>query len=49
MVYPPGEIYTPEPTPEPVREPKKYKAWEDQLNKFHHPDYDLSLINSESQ
>lgn len=48
MVYPPGDYYTPEPTPEPVREPRKRIPWEDKLNKFHHPDYELGLVSSES-
>lgn len=48
MVYPPGEFYSPEPTPEPTREPRKRVPWEDKLNKFHHPDYELGLITSES-
>lgn len=49
MVYPPGDFYTPEPTPEPVREPRKKRVpWEDKLNKFHHPDYEIGLASSES-
>lgn len=48
MVYPPGESYTPEPTPEPLREPRKPGGWEDKVNRFHHPDYELGLIQSES-
>lgn len=49
MVYPPGECYTPEPTPEPSRDPRKRGNWEDKVNRFHHPDYELGLISSESQ
>lgn len=49
MVYPPGEYYTPEPTPEPSREPRKRGNWEDKVNRFHHPDYELGLVSSESQ
>ncbi|XP_037043462.1 obscurin isoform X3 [Bradysia coprophila] len=48
MVYPPGEFYTPEPTPEPARDPRKRGNWEDKVNRFHHPDYELGLISSES-
>lgn len=48
MVYPPGDFYTPEPTPEPVREPRKRIPWEDKLNRFHHPDYEIGAVNSES-
>lgn len=47
MVYPPGEVYTPEPTPEPLKDNRKAN-WEDKLNRFHHPDYDLGLASSES-
>lgn len=49
MVYPPGEFYTPEPTPEPARDPRKRGNWEDKVNRFHHPDYELGLVSSESQ
>lgn len=45
MVYPPGELYTPELTPEPLREPRKRLNWEDKLNKFHHPDYEFGFTN----
>lgn len=45
MVYPPGEFYTPELTPEPAREPRKRVPWEDKLNKFHHPDYEFGFTN----
>lgn len=45
MVYPPGEVYTPEPTPEPLKDNRKAN-WEDKLNRFHHPDYE---INAESE
>lgn len=48
MVYPPGDFYTPEPTPEPAREPRKRIPWEDKLNKFHHPDYEIGAISNES-
>lgn len=48
MVYPPGDFYTPEPTPEPVREPRKRIPWEDKLNRFHHPDYEVGNPSSES-
>lgn len=48
MVYPPGEYYTPEQTPEPVRQPRTRIAWEDKLQRFHHPDYELGMIKSES-
>ncbi|KAG4067668.1 hypothetical protein HA402_005440 [Bradysia odoriphaga] len=48
MVYPPGEFYTPEPTPEPARDPRKRGNWEDKVNRFHHPDYELGLVSSES-
>lgn len=46
MVYPPGEFYTPEPTPD--REPRKRNPWEDKLIKFHHPDYDIGAFTNES-
>lgn len=49
MVYPPGEIYTPEPTPEPQKQARKPGNWEDKINRFHHPDYDLGRFSSESQ
>lgn len=49
MVYPPGHIYTPEATPEPLPEPRKRAKWEDTVSKFLHPDYELGLIQSESQ
>lgn len=48
MVYPPGEFYTPEPTPEPTRD-RKRGNWEDKVNRFHHPDYELGMVSSESQ
>lgn len=49
MVYPPGECYTPEATPEPTaREPRKRIPWEDKLMKFHHPDYEIGVITNES-
>lgn len=48
MVYPPGDKYTPEPTPEPLRDQRKGSHWEDKLSRFHHPDYDLGLVASES-
>lgn len=49
MVYPPGHMYTPEPTPEPLPVPKKRSRWEDSVSKYLHPDYELGLIQSESQ
>lgn len=51
MVYPPGDCYTPEPTPEPLRESvlRKHSNWEDKINRFHHPDYELGRFSSESQ
>lgn len=49
MVYPPGESYTPEPTPEPQRDGgRKGGNWEDRLNRFHHPDYEVGAVSSES-
>lgn len=48
MVYPPGESYTPEATPEPSRELHKHIPWEDKITRFHHPDYEIGLIQSES-
>lgn len=47
MVYPPGEVYTPEPTPEPLKDSRKLISWEDKLSKFHHPDYEVNA-SSES-
>lgn len=47
MVYPPGEIYTPEPTPEPS--PAKEMKWEDRIPKRPNLNYDIGEIKSESQ
>lgn len=47
MVYPPGEIYTPEPTPEPS--PVKEMKWEDRIPKRPNLNYDIGEIKSESQ
>lgn len=49
MVYPSGHSYTPERTPEPLVEPKKRSKREEVVSKFLHPDYELGLIQSESQ
>lgn len=50
MVYPPGHSYTPEPTPELFPEPKKCSTKrENTMSKYLHPDYELGLIQSESQ
>uniref|UniRef100_A0A1A9ZZH6 Obscurin n=1 Tax=Glossina pallidipes TaxID=7398 RepID=A0A1A9ZZH6_GLOPL len=48
MVYPPGFVYTPEPTPEPLPEPKIRSKRAEPYSKFLHPDYELGLIQSES-
>lgn len=49
MVYPPGEAYTPEATPEPAPRQRIRPKIEDRGSKFLHPDYELGLIKSESQ
>jgi len=49
MVYPSGHGYTPERTPEPLAEPRKRAKREEVVSKFLHPDYELGLIQSESQ
>lgn len=48
MVYPPGHIYTPEPTPEPLSEPRIRTKRIEHVSKYLHPDYELGLIQSES-
>nr|XP_043066936.1 obscurin [Drosophila bipectinata] len=48
MVYPPGHVYTPENTPEPLPEPRKRAKREEVVSKYLHPDYELGLIQSES-
>ncbi|XP_023037819.2 obscurin isoform X1 [Drosophila willistoni] len=48
MVYPPGHIYTPEATPEPLPEPRIRAKREEVVSKYLHPDYELGLIQSES-
>jgi len=49
MVYPPGHVYTPENTPEPLPEPRIRAKREEVVSKYLHPDYELGLIQSESQ
>ncbi|XP_016928763.3 obscurin isoform X6 [Drosophila suzukii] len=48
MVYPPGHVYTPENTPEPLPEPRIRAKREEVVSKYLHPDYELGLIQSES-
>lgn len=50
MVYPPGDFYTPEPTPEPTpsHQTRNRIQWEDKINRFHHPDYEIGRVSSES-
>ncbi|PNF42105.1 Obscurin [Cryptotermes secundus] len=49
MVYPPGHIYTPEPTPEPTpKEPKEPRTWEAQLPPRPPLDYEIGSVKSES-
>jgi len=48
-VYPPGHVYTPENTPEPLPEPRIRAKREEVVSKYLHPDYELGLIQSESQ
>ncbi|XP_037951991.1 obscurin isoform X2 [Teleopsis dalmanni] len=47
MVYPPGHIYTPEPTPERSSSVVKTR-YEESVSKYLHPDYELGLFQSES-
>lgn len=47
MVYPPGEFYTPEPTPE--RAPRKPTTWEEQIPSRSPGNYEIGVIKSESQ
>lgn len=49
MVYPCGHSYTPEHTPEPLPEPRNRSKRDEPVSKFLHPDYELGLIQSESQ
>lgn len=49
MVYPPGLMYTPEPTPEPLPNDKLRGKKKEPYSKFLHPDYEMGLIQSESQ
>jgi hypothetical protein len=50
MVYPPGYIYTPEPTPEPApKELKEPRTWEAQLPPRPSLDYEIGNVQSESQ
>lgn len=50
MVYPPGHIYTPEPTPEPQpKEPKEARTWEDRIPSREPIDYEIGIAKSESQ
>ncbi|XP_021942897.1 obscurin isoform X2 [Zootermopsis nevadensis] len=49
MVYPPGHIYTPEPTPEPTsKEPKEPRTYEAQLPPRPPLDYEIGSVKSES-
>ncbi|XP_049802567.1 obscurin isoform X3 [Schistocerca nitens] len=49
MVYPPGHIYTPEPTPEPQRrESKERRTWEDHVPSREPIDYEIGMPKSES-
>ncbi|GBP12338.1 Obscurin [Eumeta japonica] len=46
MVYPPGEIYTPEGTPErSSRSPRKPSPWDLRFKQWEHPDYDVSATS----
>lgn len=49
MVYPPGLVYTPETTPEPMPEPRIRTKRVETYSKFLHPEYELGIIQSESQ
>ncbi|CAG2053135.1 unnamed protein product, partial [Timema podura] len=49
MVYPPGHVYTPEPTPErTLREPKEPRTWEDRVPSREPLDYEVGNFKSES-
>nr|CAD7588173.1 unnamed protein product [Timema genevievae] len=49
MVYPPGHVYTPEPTPERTsREPKEPRTWEDRVPSREPLDYEVGNFKSES-
>ncbi|GLG93475.1 Obscurin [Gryllus bimaculatus] len=49
MVYPPGHVYTPEPTPPPQpKEPRPPRTWEDQVPSREPIDYEIGVAKSES-
>ncbi|XP_046810938.1 obscurin isoform X2 [Lucilia cuprina] len=48
MVYPPGLVYTPEPTPERTPEPRIRSKRVETYSKYLHPEYELGIIQSES-
>ncbi|XP_069669104.1 obscurin isoform X4 [Periplaneta americana] len=49
MVYPPGHVYTPEPSPPPAsKEPKEPRTWEAQVPPRPPLDYEVGSVKSES-
>ncbi|XP_066993446.2 obscurin isoform X3 [Anabrus simplex] len=49
MVYPPGHVYTPEPTPEPAtKEPREPLTWEARIPSREPLDYEIGSVKSES-